>query len=24
MKRIVPAIETDNFEVPQDLMRLAA
>jgi [acyl-carrier-protein] S-malonyltransferase len=24
MKRIAPAIETDNFEVPQDLMRLAA
>jgi [acyl-carrier-protein] S-malonyltransferase len=24
MKRIVPAIETDNFEVPQDLVRLAA
>jgi [acyl-carrier-protein] S-malonyltransferase len=24
MKRIAPAIETDNFEVPQDLVRLAA
>jgi [acyl-carrier-protein] S-malonyltransferase len=24
MKRIVPEIETDNFEVPQDLVRLAA
>lgn len=24
MKRIAPAIETDNFEVPQDLARLAA
>ena len=24
MKRIAPAIETDNFEVPQDLLRLAA
>jgi [acyl-carrier-protein] S-malonyltransferase len=24
MKRILPAIETDNFEVPKDLVRLAA
>ena len=24
MRRIAPAIETDNFEVPQDLVRLAA
>jgi malonyl CoA-acyl carrier protein transacylase len=24
MKRIAPAIETGNFEVPQDLVRLAA